>query len=343
MAMIVPEFWAEARISEQFGRDHASGRRSLTVRRFGWSNDNLADAQAMADARTREAFDRILAGAGLPKRDPRVPYDAEGLPIREQIVERDGDIVITRNSYGARCLNSPEVLFADVDFDEPVSAWNKYYFLSSLAAAVIAGALARHLGVFLLSWIFATGIAIALAQARGRALHRANGGPEGRARKRIDAFIAAHPHWHLRLYRTPNGFRLLAMHQVFDPNDPAVIGFFEAIGADAYYALLCRRQHCFRARVSPKPWRIGERARSTRAGVPSNNPASMPKAGVWPIAAERMHERERWVEQYERKSLGYASCRFVEALGSRDYVMATQAVQRLHDDMCRSDTTLPLA
>ncbi|WP_232526148.1 hypothetical protein [Lysobacter capsici] len=344
MAMIVPEFWAEARISEQFGRDHVSGRRSLTVRRFGWSNANLADAQAMADARVREAFDRILAGASLPKRDPRVPYDAEGLPIREQIVERDGDVVITRNSYGARCLNSPDVLFADVDFDEPVSAWNKYYFLSSLAAALIAGAVARHLGVFLLSWIFATGIAIALAQARGRARHRADGGAEGRARRRIDAFVSAHPDWHLRLYRTPNGFRLLAMHRVFDPNDPAVIDFFEAIGADAYYALLCRRQHCFRARVSPKPWRIGDRARSrSRAGVASNRPDSMPKAGVWPIAAERMPERERWVEDYERKSQGYASCRFVEALGSRDYVMAAQAVQRLHDDLCRATSTLPLA
>ena len=69
----------------------------------------------------------------------------------------------------------------------------------------------------------------------------------------------------------------------------------------------------------------------------------MPKAGVWPIAAERMHERERWVDDYERKALGYASCRFVEALGSRDYVMAAQSVQRLHDDLCRSDSTLPLA
>lgn len=344
MAMIVPEFWAEARISESFGRDHASGRRSLTVRRFGWSDSSLADAQAVADARAREAFDRILAGTSLPKRDPRVPYDAEGLPIREQVVERDGDIVITRNSYGARCLNSPNVLFADVDFDEPVSTWNKYYLISSLALALIAGVVSQHLGVFVLSGVFAVGIAGALARARGRARHRANGGPEGRARKRIDAFVTAHPHWHLRLYRTPNGFRLLAMHQVFDPNDPQVIGFFEAIGADAYYALLCRRQHCFRARVSPKPWRIGEHSRSqTRAGVASGGAGSMPKAGVWPIAVDRMHERERWVEDYERKSTGYASCRFVEALGSRDYVMAAQSVQRLHDDLCRSDTTLPLA
>lgn len=344
MAMIVPEFWAEARISEQFGRDHPSGRRSLTVRRFGWSNANLADAQAVADARAREAFDRILAGATLPKRDPRVPYDAEGLPIREQVVERDGDIVITRNSYGARCLNSPNVLFADVDFDEPVSAWNKHYFVSSVVVALIVGAATRNLLVFLMSWIFATGIAIALASARGRKLHRADGGPEGRARQRIASFLAAHPDWHLRVYRTPNGLRLLAMHRVFDPNDPVVIEFFEAIGADAYYSLLCRRQHCFRARVSPKPWRISARPLSQiPAGMVPDGFTHMPKASLWPIPADHMPERERWVEDYERRSLDYASCRFVEALGSRDYVMAAQSVQRLHDDLCRSDSTLPLA
>lgn len=330
MAMIVPEFWAEARVHEAFDKGHPSGRRSLTVRRFGWSDASLAEAQAMADARAREAFDRILAGESLLKREPRVPYDAEGLPIREQIVERDGDLVVTRNSYGARCLNTPEVLFADVDFDEPVSAWRKQYFWTSLALAIAVGAATRWgLGVLTMIamlWLFAI---VAGLQSRRR--HRADGGPEGRATARIRAFVAAHPDWHLRLYRTPMGLRLLAMHRVFDPNEAAVIAFFEAIGADAYYALLCRRQHCFRARVSPKPWRIGMHT------------YLRPRPGVWPIAAERMPERERWVAEYERKAEGYASCRFVEALGSSDYVSATRSVQRAHDDWCRATTTLPLA
>lgn len=331
MAMIVPEFWAEARVSETFARGHGSGRRSLSVRRFGWSDTSLAEAQAMADTRARETFDRMLAGETLSRSEPRVPYDAEGLPIREQIVERDGDIVITRNSYGARCLNSPNVLFADVDFDEPKSTWNKYYFLAALLAAAIAGVVSRNIGVFLVASIFAIGIAVNLAKTRGRQLHRANGGPEQRARAPIDAFVAAHPDWHLRLYRTPNGFRLLAMHRVFDPNDPTVVEFFKAIGADPYYALLCQRQHCFRARVSPKPWRI------------DIDESRMPRPRWWPIDADRLIERERWVAVYERKSEAYASCRFVESLGSRDYVSQTQAVQRLHDSMCRAESALPLA
>lgn len=331
MAMIVPEFWAQAQIAEKFGRGHRSGRRSLSVRRFGWSDTSLEQAQAMADARAREAFDRIMAGETLSRIEPRVPYDAEGLPIREQIVERDGDLVVTRNSYGARCLNSPNVLFADVDFDLPRSAWNKYYGLSALAIAAVAGAVSRDVWFFLIAGIFAVGLTNLLGKWRGRQIHRAGGGPEARARAPIDAFVAAHPDWHLRLYRTPAGFRLMAMHRVFDPNDPGAVEFFEAIGADRYYALLCRHQHCFRARLSAKPWRIGLRERMP------------PRRGVWPIAPERMPERERWIADYERRAQNYAACRFVESLGSRDYVSATQSVQRVHDAMCRAQSTLPLA
>jgi len=36
------------------------------------------------------------------------------VPIREEIVSRHGDTIITRNSYGARCLNTPNALFADI-------------------------------------------------------------------------------------------------------------------------------------------------------------------------------------------------------------------------------------
>lgn len=37
------------------------------------------------------------------------------MPIREEIIGRAGDAVITRNGYGACCLNVPNVLFGDVD------------------------------------------------------------------------------------------------------------------------------------------------------------------------------------------------------------------------------------
>lgn len=140
--MIVPQFWAEARLQ------HRAQKKQVTVRRFGWSDLSQEAAQAHADVRVREAFDRILSGEKLPRREHKESYNgAEGLPIREQIVARHGETVITRNSYGALCLNTPNVLFADIDFDDPgpsrrLKRWIRWPLL--IAAAVV--------GVWLRSW-----------------------------------------------------------------------------------------------------------------------------------------------------------------------------------------------
>ena len=109
--MIVPTYWAEARAQ------HLDRGQQVTILRFGWSDTSLAEAQAMADVRAEDAIARFLQGESLPRREHKVTYNgAEGLPIREEVLERHGNVVITRNIYGARCLNVPDVLFADVDF-----------------------------------------------------------------------------------------------------------------------------------------------------------------------------------------------------------------------------------
>ena len=43
------------------------------------------------------------------------------------------------------------------------------------------------------------------------------------------------------------------MHDVFNPNDPVVQEFFDMLETDPQYVWMCKRQNCFRARVSPKP------------------------------------------------------------------------------------------
>ena len=108
-------------------------------------------------------------------------------------------------------------------------------------------------------------------------LYRAiSGGIERRvraARKRIARFVASHPGWAVRVYRTPSGLRAMATHQRFAPNDPAVTAFFDAVGADPVYVRMCINQQCFRARLTPKPWRIGISAHMK------------PRPGVWPARA----------------------------------------------------------
>jgi hypothetical protein len=54
-------------------------------------------------------------------------------------------------------------------------------------------------------------------------------------------------------------------------------------------------------------------------------------------------ERQRWVEDYERVARSYASCQFVEALGSGIVDRKAAEVQRLHDDLCQANRPMKMA
>lgn len=328
--MIIPKYWAEARLQ------HRERKRQVTVRRFGWSDVSPEAAQAHADTRVREAFERVLAGETLPRRERRVAYNgAEGVPIREEIVERDGDSVITRNGYGALCLNTPNVFFADIDFSAKpggrailavslvlwivVAVGLKIGFDQTLTRSIMIGfAAALFLGYAFASWL-------------QRAMLALNGGHEGVARKRIAVFLAQRPDWRLRVYRTPAGMRLLALHRLFDPREADVTTAFDALGVDPTYARMCSNQNCFRARLTPKPWRLG---------LPRLRP---PYAAAWRLEHAELPGRREWIAEYGRASEGHAACRFVETLGSGRVDAGAEHVQQLHDLMCQAERDLPLA
>lgn len=324
--MIVPRHWAEARLVER-----ARGRQ-VTVRRFGWSDASEEDARRMAEGRAREALARILAGERLDRREPKVPYNgAEGVPIREEILAEHGDAVVTRNTYGAQCLNVPDVLFADVDFEEGLP---DRIALGLALAAACAGVAAGLLGTPLLgaaAFVVVVVLGAPLVRALRAARVRAQGGPEGHALARARAFVAAHPAWHLRAYRTPAGLRLVADHATFDPRAPEVAAFFAAVGTDRQYVRMCARQRCFRARLTPKPWRIG---------IPGH---LRPRPGVWPVRPERRAERAAWIAAYEEAARGHAACRHLCALGGGDPDPRVQRVVALHDELSRAHSGLPIA
>lgn len=51
---------------------------------------------------------------------------------------------------------------------------------------------------------------------------RLRGGAEAIAHQRISWFLAEHPDWRIRLYRTPSCFRVAALHRPFQPREPEV-------------------------------------------------------------------------------------------------------------------------
>jgi len=282
----------------------------------------------MAEARVNEALQRVIRGEQLVRHESSLGYSGVGLPIREEILEAVGRAVVTRNSYGARCLNTPDVLFADVDAEPPPAPWllgvALMVALGAAGAAFIGGSAAVAAVVFVVAFAISL-VVMLVGWERLRKSGRVRAG-----RDRIARFVAAHPGWAVRIYQTPSGLRAMATHRPFASVDPEVRTFFDAIGVDEVYAQMCANQQCFRARLTPKPWRIGIKHITPRS--------------AWPVPADKRPAREAWIAHYEAASRGYAACRFLEAVGSGTVHIDIEPIRRFHDDTCRAlDERLPIA
>ena len=84
---------------------------------------------------------------------------------------------------------------------------------------------------------------------------------------KVENWTRNNPDWGWRIYRTRAGLRLLATHALFDPEAAASDGVFDALGADPLYRQLCKTQKCYRARLTPKPWRCGIRSQARTLAV----------------------------------------------------------------------------
>lgn len=159
--------------------------------------------------------------------------------------------------------------------------------------------------------------------------------PEGGARaakergamERIERFVRAQPAFAFRVYRTFGGLRCLAIQGPLDPT-PANLEVLQALHSDPLYLRLCREQECYRARLTPKPWRCGQ-AR-IKIAFPFQN------AGQ----AERC---ARWVADYRKHHAAFATCEFVTTVGNPVIHPELQPYVALHDQRTRVNCGLPLA
>jgi hypothetical protein len=255
----------------------------------------VEDAQESAMAAAKRILDALLAKRELA----RYPYGVS--PLREEVTnkleDQQGDVfaVVTRNSIGSLVLNTERVMFVDIDFPPVfVREATRHFF-------------ARVLG-----------LAKGTPEAKREAQAKAN----------IEQFMASHPRWGMRLYRTCAGFRGIVTHALFDPKGDETIGLLRELGSDPLYARLCQSQECFRARLTPKPWRCGHR----------NNTIQYPIDD--PTLADHF---EQWKSEYEARHKRYATCRFVCHLGNTAIHPEVQQVVELHDFVTRCDQSLELA
>lgn len=342
--MHIPPYWAQARLRHETGVRHGA-----TVQRWGWSDTSQLEAETHAQQRAQEALDALL-GAGksqhlgpeFERMEWRSEYGLDGAtPIREEILERRGDTVMTRNSYGAHCLNTERVAIADVDLPHPKAA-PSFPFKSLILLAIALPWLwfiPLVWSVQLMALIAAiAGISLFFsAQLKKWLIWRQHAQAEDKtlsateqAMVRVHETSARYPDWGLRVYQTPMGLRIIVTHTAWNHQAAEVQTLFRELGVDPLYAMLCDKQQCFRARVSAKPWRMG------MSGLSSVERR-------WPLSPEHMPARRQWSMVYDKKAEQFAACHFLEQLGNQVLSPEAQAFVPWHDAASQAHSKLPLA
>lgn len=286
--MRVPRFWERAAGSD--GRAFRSA--------WGWSMISTAEALAVAQERLRSALASLRPGRGPGGYYPRTPLRE---PILDELVDGGEQyLVITRNRYGAEVLNTDRVLIADVDIPD----------------------LGRPSGGF-------------FRRLFGRS-HPAPpaGGPAGEPApvteklERVAEWARANPSLGVVAYRTASGLRVFVTGVENPATSADGMRILADLDADPIYRELCRLNETFRARLTPKPWRL---------------PGMKAPSGHWPFTDRGVAARfDRWLAAYQTASLNYAVCRRLASYGPPPSTMEGQIIA-LHDDRTRVASTLPLA
>lgn len=265
--------------------------RELDLRAWGWSDAGLDDARRMAETRLQNLLTRVMNGAPLRAASA---YGYGERPLREEIIDdypaADGTALacVTRNRYGSLVLNTATLLFIDVDL--PEGAAPKSSLLGGLFGKKPAD-------------------------------------PRDERREALRRALAQFAPVSFALYDTAAGFRALALNRTYRPDSADVASLMKAVGADPQFAALCKRQGSFRARLTPKPWRI-------KAPLPP---------GDYPRDASTAQFFTRWLEDYQRRSTGFATCRFIATIGDARPLPELAPLIALHDETTKARVALILA
>jgi hypothetical protein len=109
----------------------------------------------------------------------------------------------------------------------------------------------------------------------------------------VAAWAAKRPDLGLRVYRTLAGLRCLVTNVPFEPASPEAQSILRELRSDPLYTRLCQAQECFRARLTPKPWRC------SAPPPPSRYP--------WlNVSAETRYRQ--WEQDYESLTEHYTGC-----------------------------------
>jgi hypothetical protein len=126
-----------------------------------------------------------------------------------------------------------------------------------------------------------------------------------------------------RYYETFQGARVIVLGRDFDASGDTTRNIMREFNADPLYALLCAKQNCFRARLTPKASRIKMKGFRVKYPRETEDP-----------------NLTQWLKDYEYKSRDFSVCKFIEQIGASHSL--SEAV-RVHDEMTGASVNRPLA
>jgi hypothetical protein len=338
--MELPQHWVTA---EGFSPHLGTGGGTLTV--WGWSSDSPADAARVADQRLAEALERVAREGGLPPGHgyyPRMPLRE---PVLEEVQAASGAVlgVVTRNRMGCEVLCTDLLFIADVDVPE-LEEPPRWGASGDGSGAPGAGGSTSHrragsgVGGFFRRLLTGDPAPTPMTPADEPPDALADAVPatprpgetsvaECLACEPVWEFARRHPELGVRVYRTAAGLRVIVTGVAASPGSGRARALLTELGSDPLYVELCATHDSYRARLTPKPFRVGARA----VQVP------------WPFSDDGARDRaEEWVSEYDGRSSGYAVCRLVSASGPEPGP-DEQRLVALHDTRCRVGQRLPLA
>ncbi len=274
------------------------GRR-LLLTAIGQSNVSHEDAQQNAE--TRWAAMNKLVETPFANRDSRRSYEYGERPVAEELIkelwDEQGSLVgaLTRNRYGAIILNTPHVGFFDIDFPEPTTTRASTSWFGLFRKAAKPSDLESQ--------------------------------PDASRRELIQK-LDLYPSLSFRIYRTAAGFRVVVLNRLLNPDSEETKQLFQDLGCDKLYCRLCQTQECFRARLTPKPWRCG------LPQPPGRYPREHPK---------QQQQFATWLQRYNAAMSKVSVCNWVQEVGTHPLLGEIDFVLSIHDAFTIHDTPGKLA
>jgi hypothetical protein len=291
--MRIPRHWVREAVEAKDSRGEVHRGEA-----WGWSESDVEEAKQRARTSAERVADWLVRGGRdpVPSRSAEYLYNLDR-PPREEIVQELHDAagettaLITRNIYGALVLNTRDLMFIDVDFPP--------------SPAATAGLLTRLFGTSAPPSTY-----------------------EDAVMSRVQGWCSRNSDRGVRLYRTAAGLRVVLTGQPMQPNGDDSRRILEELGSDPLYRRLCEAQECFRARLTPKPWRM-------HCDVP---PSRFPFADT-----ETEQEYREWQREYDETAPRFATCQLVNAYGAQEPHPELSPLLKLHDSLTGIVHTLPLA